>query len=89
MLSVERSTISRNLALMQSNGWIAASETSPSGRSMSVAITELGTDKLASARAAWEQAQAYAVARLGTDATTSIDSWIDALNASTTSEAAS
>jgi len=34
------STLSRNLAVMQDKGWISAVETSPTGRTMSVAIAD-------------------------------------------------
>src|ERR687892_2662661 len=51
-LALERSTVSRNLALMGRNGWVAL-ESSPSGRAFSVAITPDGIEILADARAAW------------------------------------
>jgi hypothetical protein len=35
-LRAERSTVSRNLALMQKRGWVTVAETSPTGRAMSV-----------------------------------------------------
>ena len=49
VLSMERSTVSRNLAVMEGRGWIAPSETSATGRSMTVVITEEGSATLASA----------------------------------------
>ncbi len=78
-LSVERSTISRNVALMEARGWVAVADVSRAGRSMAVVITESGTNVLVSARAAWGQAQAVALGLLGPDAPAAIDSWLDAL----------
>jgi DNA-binding MarR family transcriptional regulator len=77
-LAVERSTISRNLSLMERKGWVAR-ESSPSGRANSVAITEQGISVLASAREAWADAQAYVVELLGSDSPATIDSWLKAL----------
>src|SRR5258708_40368870 len=41
-LMLERSTVSRNLALMQDRGWVAVAETSATGRAMAVTITDAG-----------------------------------------------
>ena len=35
---LERSTVSRNLALMQNRGWVTVAEISPAGRVMSVTV---------------------------------------------------
>ncbi len=78
-LAVERSTMSRNLALMEESGWITASETSPTGRFMAVTITPAGKQKLAGARAAWIDAQAAALQVLGADAVGTLDTWLDGL----------
>jgi DNA-binding MarR family transcriptional regulator len=74
-LGVERSTMSRNLALMEARDLIANVETSPAGRSMTVTITEHGTATLADARAAWTSAQADLVDHLGADAPSILDAW--------------
>jgi DNA-binding MarR family transcriptional regulator len=79
-LAVERSTISRNLSLMEQEGWVAL-DSSPSGRAVSVAITQDGIAALARAKAAWTEAQTYVVERVGTDTPGTIDSWLDALAA--------
>ena len=75
-LMLERSTISRNLALLQKKGWIAAAETSATGRAMSVAITDAGRAAFAGADAAWRRAQAEATRMLGPDAAALLDQWL-------------
>jgi DNA-binding MarR family transcriptional regulator len=75
-LMVERSTLSRNLALMRDRGWLAPAEISPTGRSMSVAITEPGRGVFASARTAWQSAQAGMTRTLGPTARGTLDGWL-------------
>jgi len=41
-LKVERSTVSRNLALIQKRGWVTVVESSSTGRAMSVTINDTG-----------------------------------------------
>lgn len=77
-LAVERSTISRNLSLMEGKGWVSV-ESTPSGRTKTVALTEAGVDVLADARAAWEAAQAGVVQLLGAKSPSTIDTWVTAL----------
>jgi DNA-binding MarR family transcriptional regulator len=60
----ERSTLTRNLALLLSEGWIE--EIVPKGgRSRPIIITEAGRELLASAAGAWRSAQARAKQLLG------------------------
>src|SRR5487761_1665029 len=75
-LMLVRSTISRNLALMQNRGWVAVTETSATGRAMSVAITDTGITAFTSAGTAWRRAQAAAARMLGPDAATMLDQWL-------------
>jgi DNA-binding MarR family transcriptional regulator len=77
-LAVERSTISRNLSLMEQNGWIMV-ESSPSRRAVSVALTDKGMAILAEARTAWAPAQTHVVDLLGSDSPATIDAWLAAL----------
>jgi DNA-binding MarR family transcriptional regulator len=79
VLAVERSTMSRNLALMRGRGWIEASERSPSGRTMAVTITAVGREAFADAREAWHEAQDAVIATLGADAPDTIDDWLAGL----------
>ena len=75
-LMLERSTLSRNLALMQKKGWVAVAETSATGRAMSVTITDAGTAAFTSADTAWRRAQADAAKLLGPDAAPTLDHWL-------------
>jgi DNA-binding MarR family transcriptional regulator len=75
-LMLERSTISRNLALMQNRGWVAVTETSATGRAMSVTITDAGLAAFTSAGTAWRRAQADAARMLGPDAAQVLDQWL-------------
>ncbi len=79
-LSVERSTMSRNLSLMEAKGLVATTESSASGRSLAVAITQLGSKTLVRAGAAWAEAQGEVNARIGAEAAAVIDAWIAELN---------
>jgi DNA-binding MarR family transcriptional regulator len=74
---LERSTVSRNLALMQKRGWVTAVETSPTGRAMSVTVADTGVAAFTSASTAWHSAQATAVAMLGPTAASILDQWLD------------
>ena len=78
-LCLERSTLSRNLALLQRRGWVAAGQTSPGGRSMTVAITDDGRSLLAAAGTAWAEAQAEVAAALGIGAADTLDRWVAGL----------
>jgi aryl-alcohol dehydrogenase-like predicted oxidoreductase len=80
LLLLDRSTMSRNLTLMETRGWVAASETSPTGRSLAVQITPAGTAQLASAERAWRNAQESVLASLGEDAAPTLDAWLAALS---------
>ena len=75
-LMLERSTINRNLALMQNRGWVAAAETSATGRAMSVTITAAGRAAFTSAVTAWRRAQADAARMLGPDAAPMLNQWL-------------
>ena len=75
-LMVERSTLSRNLALMQKRGWVAVAQTSATGRAMSVTITSAGIAAFTGADTAWRRAQADAARMLGPDAASTLDQWL-------------
>jgi DNA-binding MarR family transcriptional regulator len=76
-LMAERSTVSRNLALMQKRGWVTVAEISPTGRAMSVTITDTGVTAFTRASTAWRSAQTTAARILGPDATSVLDQWLD------------
>jgi DNA-binding MarR family transcriptional regulator len=84
-LRLERSTISRNLALMQKRGWVAVAETSATGRAMSVTITDTGLAAFTRAGTAWRRAQADAATMLGPDAGPMLDQWLGLNDATPTS----
>ncbi len=81
-LSVERSTMSRNLTLMETKGLVTTATRSASGRSLAVTITDDGLKTLASARAAWEQAQHALISDLGDTAPATLDAWMRELTSS-------
>ena len=78
-LAVERSTMSRNLSVLEDRGWARTAERSPTGRSMTFAITGPGTEVLARAGDAWREAQAGVAALLGADAPARLDTWLGVL----------
>jgi DNA-binding MarR family transcriptional regulator len=61
ILDLEKSTLSRNVALMVTKGWV---EAEAAGRSQILRLTQSGAALLARARPAWEGAQREALARL-------------------------
>ena len=73
---LERSTVSRNLALMQDRGWVAVAETSATGRAMAVTITDACLAAFTGASTAWRRAQADAARMLGPDAAPILDQWL-------------
>lgn len=79
LTAVERSTTSRNLAVLQARGWVAPTDVSPTGRAMAITITAAGSRQLAEARTAWEQAQTHISSALGTNAVATLDQWIHQL----------
>ena len=79
LLLIDRSTMSRNLALMETKGWVSTTETSPTGRSLAVRITDAGTVQLATSERAWRDAQKKVAASLGDEAVPTLDHWLATL----------
>lgn len=75
-LAVDRSTMSRNLTLLEQRELVKTSETSPTGRSLRVEITPAGTDALAEAEGAWSTAQQAVRDIVGDDAASILDTWL-------------
>ncbi len=75
-LSIERSTMSRNLALLEQRGLVETSDTSPTGRSLRVEITAAGTDAFARAKEAWSAAQKAVTDAIGDEAVSTLDTWL-------------
>lgn len=63
-LGVERTTLTRNLSLIERKGWVKV-EVGEDARSRVVAITAKGRTALAGAVGAWREAQRAAVAAIG------------------------
>lgn len=55
-LAVDKTTISRNVKVLERNGWVAT-DRAEDGRQRILTLTRAGGDKLASARTHWERAQ--------------------------------
>jgi DNA-binding MarR family transcriptional regulator len=55
-LALDKTTISRNLKLLERNGWVVL-ERGQDGRERVVSLTGLGSEKLISARPFWNRAQ--------------------------------
>lgn len=85
-LAVERSTMSRNLALMEKRGYVRATETSPTGRSQRVAITREGEAALGQAEQAWREVQNSIAAQLGDRAVPTLNSWLESLTSAANGE---
>jgi DNA-binding MarR family transcriptional regulator len=75
-LAVERSTMSRNLATLERNQLVDTVERSPTGRCMSVVITELGRRTLGAAERAWRAVHDELRHALGDDVATVLDAWL-------------
>jgi DNA-binding MarR family transcriptional regulator len=75
-LMVERSSLSRSLAVMQRRGWLAPVNTSPTGRAMTVVISDAGTVTLGSAARAWKEAQDAVTETLGPSSRGTLDHWL-------------
>lgn len=79
-LGMERSTVSRTLALMTRNGLVETTETSPTGRSLWVTVTRDGRAALARAESAWRSAQDDVHDALGAEAAGTMDDWLAGLS---------
>jgi hypothetical protein len=62
---------------MQKRGWIAAADTSLTGRAMSVTVTDAGKVAFTRTSNAWRRAQADAAKMLGPNAASMLDEWLD------------
>ena len=63
----ERSTLTRNLALLLAEGWVTEMASEAGGRSRPIVLSPAGKQLLASAAPAWRSAQAKAKQLLGED----------------------
>lgn len=75
----DRSTLTRNLQLILSEGWVEEAPQEAGGRSRPVVLTKAGLELLRDAAPAWREAQAKAKNLLGRDAVIAITSIADDL----------
>jgi DNA-binding MarR family transcriptional regulator len=65
LLGIERTTLSRNLALIEAQGWVDITVGDEDARSRVIAVTRKGRDAVTAALPAWREAQADATAAIG------------------------
>jgi DNA-binding MarR family transcriptional regulator len=75
----DRSTLTRNLALLLAEGWVRELETD-GGRSRPIEISAKGRRLLTSAAPAWRQAQAEARALIGEEAAANLMRVVDGIS---------
>jgi len=68
----DRSTLSRNLQIMLSAGWIEEVQDGTGGRARPIAVTSVGKKLLLRAEPAWRTAQAQACKILGADGVSTV-----------------
>lgn len=78
ILSLEKSTLSRNLKLMEDNGWIVNSP-AVTGYGHLLRLSTKGRKLYRKASAAWDQAQAQLESLLGSQTTTAIRLAVDSI----------
>ena len=80
ILSLERSTLSRDIERMRANGWLA-STTGEDARTSLLQLTPAGKKLLEKAIPAWEEAQHQAAALLGEDVAVALGQIVTTLRA--------
>jgi DNA-binding MarR family transcriptional regulator len=68
----DRSTLTRNLQLILSEGWVEEAPHDAGGRNRAIILTKAGKDLLRDAAPAWRAAQAKAATLLGRDGVTAV-----------------
>ena len=79
VLSLEKSTLSRNVQLMEDNGWIE-SQSGESGNSHLLRVTRKGRQLLEKAAPDWQSAQEQVCELLGVKTATAIRKTMDRLS---------
>ncbi len=74
---LDRSTLTRNLRIILSDGWVQEVPENADGRTKPIALTVAGKDLMFDAHPAWLRAQARAKALLGIDGTMALISIAD------------
>jgi DNA-binding MarR family transcriptional regulator len=75
----DRSTLTRNLQLLLSQGWIKEIQHEAGGRNRAIVLTKAGLDLLHDAAPAWRAAQAQAKVLLGEDGVAAVKGIADNL----------
>jgi DNA-binding MarR family transcriptional regulator len=75
----DRSTLTRNLQVMLSEGWVGEAEHTAGGRNRAIVLTEMGKNTLRNAAPGWRAAQAQAKVVLGEAGVNAVMSIADAL----------
>ncbi len=83
LLNMDRSTMSRNLNSMAAHGYVSTKQTTPAGRSQWVEVTKEGCCAVAQAHSAWRRVQRSVAARIGTEASHTLDTWLSGLTEQT------
>jgi DNA-binding MarR family transcriptional regulator len=83
LLHLDRSTLTRNLKSILSEGWVEEVRDNADGRSKPIALTAAGKDLLLNAQPAWLAAQTHIKALLGKDGTMALISIADRITNST------
>ena len=78
VMSMEKSTVSRNLDRMRKNGWIAVAN-SDHGVSQDIVVTPKGRELMAAAQAGWQRAQKEANTLLGAEGVAAVRKLYDIL----------
>ncbi|NLS07703.1 MarR family transcriptional regulator [Rhizobium sp. P32RR-XVIII] len=82
----DRSTLSRNLGLLLSEGWIEEIPSAEGGRSRPIVISRSGSELLVSAASGWRSAQLKAEELLGKNGVSAIVHLADGIAADTKTE---
>ena len=67
MMDIERTALTRNLAVMEKNGWVERIE-GEDRRERIVALSALGRTRLKECQPLWADAQAETISKIGDDA---------------------
>lgn len=72
LLSADRTTLTRNLAVAERQGWVAMRADRDDARARIAAITAAGTQKLTAALPVWHRVQRHLLGEIGSDAAASL-----------------
>lgn len=79
ILSLDESTMSRDLGLLLKNGWVSTKPSKSDKRAKILKLTSSGQKKVSAAESGWNRAQLRAQERLSKDSTDAIQSIVNTL----------